>query len=334
MKKINIVIIFMFGVFSVYSQTQITLTFSGKDSISQNPLSLDSVYVKNLWLGCDTMLYGPSPELVLMANWFVGIHETSIDTHDAFVIKQVGPNPFQGSTAVSIYRDHQGQLNLMLFDGMGIKLAEYHQWLEEGTYSFVISSSGNKVVFLSASDNKNHKSVKFVCNSQNFEGNSIKLFGVNHSIEKSTALNLDNSGFTYTMGDQMMFTAYVNGHHENTKFDKPTTNTSYIFTMVPLNLIALPSVITAVTHFNGNTTALSGGTVTSDGGAPVTARGVCWSTLHNPTLADSYTIDGTGIGTYISLITGLSVYPTYYVRVYATNSAGTSYGNEYEFSWY
>ncbi|MCK9420966.1 MAG: hypothetical protein M0Q38_00015 [Bacteroidales bacterium] len=80
------------------------------------------------------------------------------------------------------------------------------------------------------------------------------------------------------------------------------------------------------------TSATSGGNVTSDGGAAVTARGVCWSTVSGPTIADSKTIDGSGTGSFISNITGLTGGPTYYVRAYATNSAGTAYGNEQSFS--
>jgi uncharacterized protein (TIGR02145 family) len=80
------------------------------------------------------------------------------------------------------------------------------------------------------------------------------------------------------------------------------------------------------------TTATSGGNVTSDGNAEVTARGVCWGTSQNPTTGSSMTNDGTGTGNFTSSITGLTPGTTYYVRAYATNSEGTSYGNEVTFS--
>ena len=76
----------------------------------------------------------------------------------------------------------------------------------------------------------------------------------------------------------------------------------------------------------------SGGTVGADGGAAVTARGVCWSTTTNPTIANSKTTDGTGTGIFTSAITGLTSGTTYYVRSYATNSAGTTYGPEVIFT--
>lgn len=82
----------------------------------------------------------------------------------------------------------------------------------------------------------------------------------------------------------------------------------------------------------GSTTASFGGEVTADNGAAVTARGVCWSTSENPTVSDSCTTDGTGIGSFTSNITGLNPGTTYFVRTYATNSVGTSYGTESSFT--
>jgi hypothetical protein len=78
--------------------------------------------------------------------------------------------------------------------------------------------------------------------------------------------------------------------------------------------------------------ALSGGNVTSDGGATVTGRGVCWSTTVNPTISDNKTTDSSGTGSFTSLITGLSLGTKYYVRAYATNSVGTAYGEQGNFT--
>ena len=93
-----------------------------------------------------------------------------------------------------------------------------------------------------------------------------------------------------------------------------------------------PSVsTTAVTGISG-TSASSGGDITSEGSAAVTARGVCWGTTANPTIADAKTSDGTGIGSFTSSITGLTPGTLYHLRAYATNSNGTGYGNEITFS--
>lgn len=80
------------------------------------------------------------------------------------------------------------------------------------------------------------------------------------------------------------------------------------------------------------TTAMAGGDITSDGGSEVTARGVVWSTLQNPTINDNLTEEGSGSGNFTSNLSGLSTATTYFVRAYATNSAGTAYGDEVSFT--
>ena len=94
----------------------------------------------------------------------------------------------------------------------------------------------------------------------------------------------------------------------------------------------LPTVTTSAVSNITETSATCGGNVTSDGGATVTARGVCWSTSQNPTVSDSHTTDGSGTGAFTSSLTGLFAGITYYVRAYATNSGGTAYGNEISFT--
>lgn len=94
----------------------------------------------------------------------------------------------------------------------------------------------------------------------------------------------------------------------------------------------LPTVslvsVTAITQ----TTATSGGTITSDGGATITARGVVWAASANPTTANSSTSDGTGSGAFSSNLTGLTRATTYHIRAYATNSVGTAYSADATFT--
>jgi uncharacterized protein (TIGR02145 family) len=93
-----------------------------------------------------------------------------------------------------------------------------------------------------------------------------------------------------------------------------------------------PSVTTAIISGITQTSATSGGNVTASGGATVTARGVCWKTSANPVVTDSHTSDGSGTGSFTSSLTGLTAETEYHVRAYATNSMGTSYGNEVVFT--
>ena len=96
--------------------------------------------------------------------------------------------------------------------------------------------------------------------------------------------------------------------------------------------IDLPEVTTVEPTEIATTSAKTGGNVISDGGSEVTAKGVCWSTSQNPTLSDSFSTDGIGLGEYLSIINGLTINTTYYVRAYATNEAGTAYGEEFSFT--
>lgn len=79
------------------------------------------------------------------------------------------------------------------------------------------------------------------------------------------------------------------------------------------------------------TSATSGGNITSDGGAAVTASGICWSTSQDPTTATNFTTDGNA-SSFTSNLSGLTANTTYYVWAYATNSAGTGYGNQVSFT--
>jgi uncharacterized protein (TIGR02145 family) len=98
--------------------------------------------------------------------------------------------------------------------------------------------------------------------------------------------------------------------------------------------LSAPEVSTATVSDITSSTAVSGGNITSDGGAPVTARGIVWSISENPTTDnnDGKTTDGDGTGEFTSNIGGLESSTLYYVRAYATNSEGTAYGDQVSFT--
>ncbi len=94
----------------------------------------------------------------------------------------------------------------------------------------------------------------------------------------------------------------------------------------------LPTLSTLTITEITQTSATGGGNVTSDGGATVTARGICWSTSSNPTISNNPIPCGSGTGSYVCDITGLESNTQYHVRAYATNSVGTSYGDDVLFT--
>jgi uncharacterized protein (TIGR02145 family) len=164
-------------------------------------------------------------------------------------------------------------------------------------------------------------------NSTNETGYKVerKLVGGNFSQVASTGSNIatysdlnltPNTTYTYKI------VAY-NSVGNSLQYSNEATVTT---NLIPI-LATLPiSDTTAIS-------ATSGGNITNDAGSPVTARGVCWSTTSGPTVAlSTKTTDGAGTGSFTSSINGLTANSIYYVRAYATNSAGTAYGNEQMFT--
>ena len=98
--------------------------------------------------------------------------------------------------------------------------------------------------------------------------------------------------------------------------------------------VSAPMVATASVSPVNNSTYICVGEVISDMGEAVTARGICWGTSPNPTISGSHTTNGDGLGSFSGTISGLSSATTYYVRAYATNMAGTAYGEQISFFTY
>jgi uncharacterized protein (TIGR02145 family) len=166
-------------------------------------------------------------------------------------------------------------------------------------------------------------------------GAQITARGVcwNISIDPTLANNKssDSIGFglftSYISGLTASTTYYVRAYATNSEGTSYGENVE--FTTDPpdiptLNTLGLKSVTL--------TTASGGGEISNDGGLTVTARGVCWNTQGAPTIADSHSSDGNGSGLFTSILTDLTLNTTYHIRAYATNSLGTGYGSDVEFT--
>lgn len=159
-------------------------------------------------------------------------------------------------------------------------------------------------------------------------------WGTSHNPTTANSTTSNGSGtgsFTSSLTALIAATTYyVRAYATN------SAGTSYgaemSFTTLTSGGVSIPSLTTTAISSINLTTAMSGGNITGDGGAAITARGVCWSTSSNPTVANSKTVDGTGSGTFSSSLAALTTNTMYHVRAYATNSAGTSYGNDVSFT--
>lgn len=142
-----------------------------------------------------------------------------------------------------------------------------------------------------------------------------------------------NSGMSWDFGyglelkgiaEVTVLNTFIDIDYEQVFWEHPYT----ILAQGPDDIIINTSPVTSVTQ----TTALCGGEVIDDGGNNITGKGVCWSTSPNPTTNNEYTIDGIGVGVFVSSLTGLNEFTTYFVKAYAINSSGTVYGNQVEFT--
>lgn len=132
-----------------------------------------------------------------------------------------------------------------------------------------------------------------------------------------------------------LFTASVTGLTENTTYYVRAYAINEVGTAYgneeAFTTLTTPTVTTAQVTNITQTTATGGGEVVSDNGSPVTERGICWSSAHDPSISDSHATSGEGTGTFTVNMTGLTPNTTYYVRAYAINSVGPAYGNPVSF---
>ena len=140
-------------------------------------------------------------------------------------------------------------------------------------------------------------------------------------------INNDRLRYTNTVGDQ-------NADSFEFKVSDPNGGelTNQTFT-ITINLLEVPTLTTTAASGVTNTTATLGGNVTNNGGAAVTERGIVYNTTGTPNVDDDSKVQiGSGDGSFSDEITGLTAGTEYFVRAYAINSEGTSYGGVESFT--
>ena len=294
----------------------ITLRFTGTKS-DNSYIRLDSVQVQNItrsW--SETVLY---PDTVLaFAQTGIAVAQNRAADIASY------PNPFNGATNVSVALPQSCEAIMQVYNLAGQKVAERTMLLEAGNNLFELHLQNPQVYLLAVTTPQGRSTIKLLNRGEGSE-NSISYRGNSNFVEKRQSAN------PFQSGDMLKITGYATfgGSAAVSNVIQQSQTGSENFTMIfPVLSQRPPTVNTTAASNITDTSAVSGGNVTSDGGAAVTARGVCWSTSHNPTISDTHTSDGTGTGTFTSNISGLTPGTTYYVRAYATNSVGTAYGNE------
>jgi len=166
-------------------------------------------------------------------------------------------------------------------------------------------------------------------------GSVILVRGVCYGINPVPTIN----DFKILSGSGVgQFSAEISGLSPATRYYVRAFATNQVGTaygdQIDFTTVSVPPVIsqTSIASSITNSSAITGGNITSDGGSAILFRGVCYSTSPEPTIINTKTSDGTGIGSFTSTITGLSQGTKYFARAYATNSVGTAYGNQIEFT--
>lgn len=137
--------------------------------------------------------------------------------------------------------------------------------------------------------------------------------------------------------DSELFSIKVTGLIPNTKYYLRAYATNYISTGYGNEIEfqttgKTPVIITNPINNKKFNSIESGGNITSDGGDIIVARGVCWGEDPEPSVAGNKTIDGQAAGEFVSSVTQLKSNTKYYIRAYATNNAGTTYGDVKSFT--
>ncbi|MBQ7550826.1 MAG: T9SS type A sorting domain-containing protein [Bacteroidales bacterium] len=319
------------------SQT-ITLTFTGQDA-NHRYVQLDRVVINNVTKGWqETLIWN---DTILTMQDHTGIEDIDFASNMPFQFSQNNPNPFRNTTEVALAAPSAGGVAINITDMLGREImgTEYFDFQQAGIHQFrlTFARAGNYII--TAHQNGQTTSVKMVC-IHGGENNNIEYQGI---INKNTG-NLSETfpknsrGMTtqpFTLGDQMEYIGYatINGQEETSHPITQAQTTSQTFTLQFDAVQAeTPAVTTAsVTDYSFDM-AIVGGEVVTDGGMTVTARGICWNTIGNPTVNDNCFQIGDGTGIFSDSLTGLYAGTNYYIRAYAINSIGTAYGEEVSFT--
>jgi uncharacterized protein (TIGR02145 family) len=335
MKKLLLFWVIVLMSITAFAQS-VTLTFTAKDAANQH-VQLNRVSITNLTKGWQETIYWPDTTLTMQNG--TGISDiVGANNHSLLRLSQNNPNPFTGTTEVNLMVATEGTVALDIADINGRIVVANDYTLQPGPHQFRITLATSGTYVMTARQSGQTSSIKMVCNGGT-DANKMEYTGVvmlNDYLPKSAKSNprgATNNPFTF--GDQMEYVGYatINCNEAESQHITQVQETSQTFTLqFSETQHQLPIVTTnTITSITTNS-ATCGGDVTSNGASSVTARGVCWSTSQNPTVSESYTTDGSGTGSFTSNITGLTTGTTYYVRAYATNSAGTSYGEQRSFT--
>ena len=251
--------------------------------------TLDSVKAENITQATSLTVIGDDT-LHLIGT--AGINDLSIDEERI----KIYPNPMQRQSELSFYAKKTGNARLIIYNISGKEVLQTNNVFLQGTQMCRITGLKQGVYFVHIIGENYTYSSKIISLSTAQSEAKIEFIGIEkHEVSTHQSQRAKSIiSMPYVTGDNMRFTGYA-GSLADIVNDVPTVSKTINFTFVAI----LPTITTTALSAITDTTATSGGNIAFDGGASVTARGVCWSTTTNPITTGNHTTNGTGTGTFI-----------------------------------
>ena len=299
------------GATSLFAQTNYTVTFKAN-------VTMDKIQVKNLQSGVTKTLNKPDNVITLQKN--AKQSGTPIESVDQFEFLQQ-----TASNEVVVNMEKAGRLNLTLYSSNGTFVTRYANNVDVGPNAFQIGASSGMYVLVASANNQT-ASLKILL-TQSTEPSILEVL----TSKPEPMLKSVNDVITFDEGDEFEFTGY---YYSQTKVE--TLHSAFITSDKQIRFsftkVSAPTVTTVEATNVTSSSATVGGNVTNDNGTSVTERGVCWATTDNPTVSGNKIVSGKGTGSFSVTLSSLSAGTTYYVRAYAKNNEGTSYGTTITFT--
>jgi uncharacterized protein (TIGR02145 family) len=261
-----------------------------------------------------------------------------------FVLGQAPPNGFNYSAVArdangNLVTDQAISLRMSIIAGSAVGTTVYQEVHSSNTddYGMFNLTIGTGAIMdgsfagINWADNTYHLKIEMdITGGMNYTNmGTTQFLSVPYAMHAATADSVTNQSFqTLSISGDTIF--LTNGGFVTLDGSSASGggNSSGTGPNAPLPAITTTSVSNITSY-----TALCGGDISHDGGTAVTERGVCWNNSPEPTIDDNRTLDfGGGTGSFSINFSGLQLNTTYYVRAFAINNTGISYGNELSFT--
>jgi uncharacterized protein (TIGR02145 family) len=229
MKKIVVFFVAMiswvmvFQTAGIAQQSDMVLSFEGKNAQTGEAVELESVYIKNFSNSSDTTLYGAAPYLYL--TWPSSIDELMFNNKSRFSISPNYPNPFSSSTSFELTVLERSSITIKLLDVYGALHATFQQELDWGLHTFEVFTAKNSIFFITADNGITSHSIKLVSIGCTDNPKKTIRYRSIENLKSGSDINV----FSFQPGDQLGIKATAIGFDDKSIFHNPTESTSYVF---------------------------------------------------------------------------------------------------------